>query len=95
MTDFYKDKEMITIISLCSAMDRRSYLINERDELEKGIIYQIERTDKGMSAMSRAELISMMYCKYEETRYEIERLNAEISKLQEKVVENYTYEGDK
>lgn len=94
MADFYKDKEMTIIIGLCSAMDRRKYLIMERDELESNITYQVERTDKGMSAMSRAEVITMLYSKYIDIKCEIARLNAEISKLQEKVVENYTYEGE-
>ena len=94
MADFYKDKEITTIIGLCSAMDRRKYLINERDELERGLIYQLERTDKGMLPMSKAELITMMYEKYMDITREITRLNAEISKLQERVVENYTFEGE-
>jgi transketolase N-terminal domain/subunit len=94
MADFYKDKEMTTIIALCSSIDRRKHLLEEIKDIERSIIYQVERTDKGMSAMSRAEVITMLYSKYMDMKHEDEWLKEQIAKLQKGVALFCADEGD-
>ena len=81
MADFYKDKEMIKVMRLCSALDRRRHLLDDMDVLIRSLAYQVQRTDKGISILSRAELITMMYHKYRDMKDELKTLNDEIGHL--------------
>ena len=85
MADFYKDREMIVVIQLCSMADRRKHLLDDMSELLDRLTYQVERTDKGMSVLSRAEVITMMYNKYRDMKHEADWLKEQISKLQKEL----------
>lgn len=95
MADFYKDKEMMVVTQLCSMVDRRKYLLNDICELMNSLTYQVERTDKGMSVLSRAELITMMYHKYKDMKDEADWLKEKISNLQKELAFLCADEGEK